>query len=111
MDPKGTPIHEQVFGDKPCFLLTDPLPMPKNTLHGLKRLGAQQLALGPRLPIASPYVMLLHQPLADLVNRELQAGLYRVAHPANPDLILDLHPSLHLRYILFIYSPTFSLFL
>src|SRR3546814_4515595 len=41
-DPKGTPIHEQVFGDKPCFLLTDHIPMPKNTLHGLKRLGAKK---------------------------------------------------------------------
>src|SRR3546814_18566087 len=37
MDPKGTPIHEQVFGDKPCILLTDPIPMPKNTFHGLTR--------------------------------------------------------------------------
>src|SRR3546814_8081512 len=42
MDPKGTPIHEQVFGDKPCFLLTDHIPMPKNTLHGLKRLGRSE---------------------------------------------------------------------
>src|SRR3546814_20164996 len=31
MDPKGTPIHEQVFGDKPCFLLTDHIPNRKST--------------------------------------------------------------------------------
>ncbi|MGK3151782.1 hypothetical protein VQE80_15465, partial [Staphylococcus shinii] len=27
MDRKGTPIGEQVFADRPCFLLTDHIPM------------------------------------------------------------------------------------
>ncbi|HEY9540150.1 MAG TPA: tRNA (pseudouridine(54)-N(1))-methyltransferase TrmY [Luteimonas sp.] len=65
MDPKGTPIHEQVFGDKPCFLLTDHIPMPKNTLHGLKRLGAKKIALGSRMLFASQCVVLIHHALDD----------------------------------------------
>src|SRR6476469_4444888 len=28
MDKKGTPIGEVAFGDRPCFLLTDHIPMP-----------------------------------------------------------------------------------
>src|SRR3546814_17734883 len=36
MDPKDTPIHEQVFGDKPCFLLTDPITVPETPLPDLK---------------------------------------------------------------------------
>src|SRR3546814_8588791 len=39
MAPKGTPIHEQDFGEKPCFLLTDHIPMPTNPYHGIKQNG------------------------------------------------------------------------
>ena len=42
MDRKGTSIREQVFAGNPCFLLTDHIPMPKNTFHTLERLGAKK---------------------------------------------------------------------
>ena len=45
MDRKGTPMREQVFADNPCFLLTDHIPMPKNTFHSLERLGAKKITL------------------------------------------------------------------
>ena len=63
MDPKGTPIREQVFADNPCFLLTDHIPMPKKTIPGLERMGARKLALGPRMLFASQCVVLIHYEL------------------------------------------------
>jgi tRNA (pseudouridine54-N1)-methyltransferase len=63
MAPKGSPIREQVFGDKPCFLLTDHIPMPKNSLHGLARLGAMEIALGSKMLFASQCVVLIHYEL------------------------------------------------
>jgi tRNA (pseudouridine54-N1)-methyltransferase len=63
MDPKGTPIREQAFGDRPCFLLTDHIPMPKNTFHTLDRLGAKKIALGRRMLFASQCVVLIHHAL------------------------------------------------
>lgn len=63
MSPKGTPIREQAFQGAPCFVLTDHIPMPKNSLHGLKRLGARPLALGPKMLFASQCVTLIHHEL------------------------------------------------
>ncbi len=63
MDPKGTPIGEQVFADNPCFLLTDHIPMPKKTIPGLERLGAKKIALGPKMLFASQCVVLIHYEL------------------------------------------------
>lgn len=63
LDPKGTPAREADFGGNPCFLLTDHIPMPKNTLHGLKRLGARKLALGRTMLFASQCVVLIHYEL------------------------------------------------
>ena len=63
MDRKGTPIREQAFGDNPCFLLTDHIPMPKKTFHGLERLGAKKIALGSRMLFASQCVTLIHYEL------------------------------------------------
>lgn len=63
MAPKGSPIREQAFGDKPCFLLTDHIPMPKNSLHGLARMGAQEIALGSKMLFASQCVVLIHYEL------------------------------------------------
>lgn len=63
MDRKGTPIREQVFGDNPCFLLTDHIPMPKKTVPGLERLGAKKIALGARMLFASQCVVLIHHAL------------------------------------------------
>ena len=63
MDKKGTPIGDQAFADRPCFLLTDHIPMPKKTFHGLERLGAKKITLGPKLLFASQCVVLIHHAL------------------------------------------------
>ena len=63
MDRKGTSIREQAFADNPCFLLTDHIPMPKNTFHSLERLGAKKLTLGSRMLFASQCVVLIHHEL------------------------------------------------
>ena len=63
MDPKGTPIHEQAFGERPCFLLTDHIPMPKKAIPGLERMGARKLTLGRTMLFASQCVVLIHHAL------------------------------------------------
>jgi tRNA (pseudouridine54-N1)-methyltransferase len=63
MDRKGTPIGEQVFDGHPCFLLTDHIPMPKNTFHTLERLGTKKIALGSTMLFASQCVVLIHHEL------------------------------------------------
>jgi tRNA (pseudouridine54-N1)-methyltransferase len=63
MDRKGAPIREQSFGDRPCFLLTDHIPMPKKTFHGLERLGARKISLGPTMLFASQCVVVIHHEL------------------------------------------------
>ena len=63
MDRKGTPMREQAFEGSPCFLLTDHIPMPKNTLHGLERLGAKKISLGAKMLFASQCVVLIHHEL------------------------------------------------
>lgn len=65
MDRKGTPIREQALDANPCFLLTDHIPMPKNTLHGLERLGAKKISLGSKMLFASQCVVLIHHELDD----------------------------------------------
>ena len=63
MDRKGTPIRDQAFDRQPCFLLTDHIPMPKNTFHTLDRLGAKRITLGPKMLFASQCVLLIHHEL------------------------------------------------
>ncbi len=63
MDRKGTPMREQTFEDNPCFLLTDHIPMPKNTFHTLDRLGAKKITLGSKMLFASQCVVLIHHAL------------------------------------------------
>ena len=63
MDRKGTPIREQIFQGNPCFLLTDHIPMPKNTFHTLDRLGARRISLGSTMLFASQCVVLIHHAL------------------------------------------------
>ena len=63
MDPKGTSIREQVFGDNPCFLLTDHIPMPKKIFPSLERLGAKKITLGSKMLFASQCVVLIHHEL------------------------------------------------
>ena len=63
MDRKGTPMREQVFEADPCFLLTDHIPMPKKTFHGLERKGARKISLGSKMLFASQCVVLIHHEL------------------------------------------------
>lgn len=63
LDRKGRPIGEQALGDRPCFLLTDHIPMPKKTFGILDRLGATKLSLGTRMLFASQCVVLIHHAL------------------------------------------------
>jgi tRNA (pseudouridine54-N1)-methyltransferase len=63
MDRKGTAIREQKFEGKPCFLLTDHIPMPKNTFHTLERLDAKKITLGSKMLFASQCVVLIHHEL------------------------------------------------
>jgi tRNA (pseudouridine54-N1)-methyltransferase len=63
MDPKGASIRAQAFDRNPCFLLTDHIPMPKNTFHTLDRLGAKEIALGRKMLFASQCVVLIHHEL------------------------------------------------
>ena len=63
MDRKGTPIRDEAFGDNPCFLLTDHIPMPKKSFNSLERLGAKKITLGPRMLFASQCVVLIQHEL------------------------------------------------
>jgi len=63
MDRKGTPMRDQAFPAKPCFLLTDHIPMPKNTFHTLERLGTKKISLGATMLFASQCVVLIHHEL------------------------------------------------
>ncbi len=63
MDRKGAPIREQAFANNPCFLLTDHIPMPKNTFHTLDRLGTKRISLGRTMLFASQCVVLIHHEL------------------------------------------------
>ena len=63
MDRKGAPIREQQFTGNCCFVLTDHIPMPKNTFHTLDRLGAKYITLGPTMLFASQCVVVIHNAL------------------------------------------------
>jgi tRNA (pseudouridine54-N1)-methyltransferase len=63
MDRKGAAMREQKFEGNPCFLLTDHIPMPKNTFHTLERLGAKKITLGSKMLFASQCVVLIHHAL------------------------------------------------
>lgn len=63
MDPKGVSLRGMAIADKPCFILTDHMPMPKKSLSTLARLGAQDISLGPKMLFASQCVLLIHNEL------------------------------------------------
>jgi tRNA (pseudouridine54-N1)-methyltransferase len=65
MDRKGAPIREQPFGDNPCFLLTDHIPMPKKTFGSLERLGANKTTRVSKLLCAAQGVGLTHPALPE----------------------------------------------
>ena len=63
LQPKGTPVGDVAFGDNPCFLLTDHIPMPKKAFGSLERLGTQYISLGRKMLFASQCVVLIHHAL------------------------------------------------
>ncbi|MGK0441421.1 MAG: tRNA (pseudouridine54-N1)-methyltransferase [Pseudohongiellaceae bacterium] len=63
MDKKGTHIRQQNFDDRPCFLLTDHIPMPKKSFNTLKRLGTEKISVGPKMLFASQCIVLIHNEL------------------------------------------------
>ena len=63
MDKKGAPIRGKAIVGNPCFILTDHLPMPKNTFSTLERLDAEKISLGSTMLFASQCVLLIHNEL------------------------------------------------
>jgi tRNA (pseudouridine54-N1)-methyltransferase len=72
MDKKGTPIRGKAIARNPCFMLTDHMPMPKNSAKGLERLGAEKISLGSKMLFASQCVLLIHN---ELDYRETGSGV------------------------------------
>ena len=60
---KGTDIRTVQFPENPCFILTDHVPMPRKSFNTLKRLGARNISLGPRMLFASQCAVLIHNEL------------------------------------------------
>ena len=63
MDKKGTPIRGKAMVGTSCFILTDHMPMPKNSFSTLERLGAEEISLGSKMLFASQCVLLIHNEL------------------------------------------------
>jgi tRNA (pseudouridine54-N1)-methyltransferase len=63
MDKKGTPMRGKTIAGAPCFILTDHLPMPKNSLSTLERLRGEKVSLGSKMLFASQCVLLIHHEL------------------------------------------------
>ncbi|MGL1013489.1 tRNA (pseudouridine(54)-N(1))-methyltransferase TrmY [Vibrio vulnificus] len=60
---KGEFVRDIKFAANPCFLLTDHIPMPKKTFNSLRRLGTQNISLGPKMLFASQCVTLIQNEL------------------------------------------------
>ena len=60
LDKKGKDIRTIDFPASATFILSDHLPMPKNSIKGLERLGAKKISLGPKILFASQCVVLVH---------------------------------------------------
>lgn len=63
LDRKGDDIKMIAWPENPVFILSDHLPMPKNSVSGLKRKGLKTLSLGKKMLFASQCVVLLHYEL------------------------------------------------
>ncbi|EIZ1007524.1 tRNA (pseudouridine(54)-N(1))-methyltransferase TrmY [Vibrio vulnificus] len=63
LEKKGEFVRDIRFAANPCFLLTDHIPMPKKTFNSLKRLGTQNISLGPKMLFASQCVTLIQNEL------------------------------------------------
>ncbi|MGL0817096.1 tRNA (pseudouridine(54)-N(1))-methyltransferase TrmY [Vibrio vulnificus] len=63
LEKKGEFVRDIKFAANPCFLLTDHIPMPKKTFNSLRRLGTQNISLGPKMLFASQCVTLIQNEL------------------------------------------------
>ncbi|MCG6289395.1 tRNA (pseudouridine(54)-N(1))-methyltransferase TrmY [Vibrio vulnificus] len=63
LEKKGQFLRDIKFAANPCFFLTDHIPMPKKTFNSLKRLGTQNISLGPKMLFASQCVTLIQNEL------------------------------------------------
>jgi tRNA (pseudouridine54-N1)-methyltransferase len=63
LDRKGSDIREVADLDDALFVMTDHIPMPKNTLKHLSRLGAKTLSLGPTMLHTSQCISVIHNEL------------------------------------------------
>lgn len=63
LDRKGEDIRTTEFGENPVFVLSDHMPMPKNSIKGLKRHGLKMLSLGKKMLFASQCVVLINYEL------------------------------------------------
>ncbi len=60
LDPRGADVRATEMAPNAVVFLTDHVPMNRNTLKFVKRLGAAPLSLGPRMLHASACLTLLH---------------------------------------------------
>lgn len=63
LDKKGQDAREVNFKENGVFILSDHLPMPKNTIKSLERKGATKISLGKKILFASQCVVLVHNEL------------------------------------------------
>ena len=63
LDKKGDDIRSVNFKKNGVFLLSDHLPMPKNSIKGLERKGLTKISLGKKMLFASQCVVLVHNEL------------------------------------------------
>ncbi|MDG2072772.1 MAG: hypothetical protein P8J55_13840 [Pseudomonadales bacterium] len=63
LDRKGSDIRKVADLDDALFVMTDHIPMPKNALKHLSRLGAQTLSLGPTMLHTSQCISVIHNEL------------------------------------------------
>tara|TARA_E500000331_G_scaffold356286_1_gene414112 strand:- start:4346 stop:4936 length:591 start_codon:yes stop_codon:yes gene_type:complete len=63
LDPKGDDIRTEPALDDVVFVMTDQIPMPRNTLKYMRRLGARPVSLGPVMLHASQCISVIHNEL------------------------------------------------
>ena len=63
LDKKGEDIRSLAFKEDGVFVLSDHIPMPKNSIKGMERRGLTKMSLGPKMLFASQCVVLVHNEL------------------------------------------------
>lgn len=63
LDRKGDDVRGATLAEDPVFVLSDHLPMPKNSIKGMERRGLKTVSVGRRMLFASQCVVLLHNEL------------------------------------------------